>query len=72
MAASVDHAVWLHRPVRATDWLLFELHGHGVANAHAFSEDWLRAPRYGMSMGIGDETNPGIPKPSDAKTWRLR
>jgi acyl-CoA thioesterase-2 len=33
MAASVDHAVWFHRPVRADEWLLFDLSGHGVANA---------------------------------------
>lgn len=37
MAASVDHAVWFHRPVRATDWLLFELRGHGVANARGMA-----------------------------------
>lgn len=33
MAASVDHAVWFHRPARADEWLLFSLSGHGVANA---------------------------------------
>lgn len=37
MAASLDHAVWFHRPVRATDWLLFDLHGHGVANARGMA-----------------------------------
>ena len=33
MGASLDHAVWFHRPVRADDWLLFSIEGHGVANA---------------------------------------
>lgn len=37
MAASLDHAVWFHRPLRATDWLLFDLHGHGVANARGMA-----------------------------------
>ena len=23
MAASLDHALWLHRPFRADDWLLY-------------------------------------------------
>jgi len=32
MAASLDHALWLHRPFRADDWLLYaqdspSLHG---------------------------------------------
>lgn len=37
MAASVDHAVWFHRPVRAVDWLLFDPHGYGVANARGMA-----------------------------------
>lgn len=37
MCASLDHAVWFHRPVRATDWLLFALSGHGVANARGMA-----------------------------------
>jgi acyl-CoA thioesterase-2 len=31
-SASLDHAIWFHRPVRADEWLLFELRGGGVAN----------------------------------------
>ena len=37
MAASLDHAVWFHRQVRATDWLLFDQHGHGIANARGMA-----------------------------------
>lgn len=37
MCASLDHAIWFHRPVRATDWLLFALSGHGVANARGMA-----------------------------------
>jgi len=45
MTASLDHAVWFHRPVRADDWLLFDLDGHGVirtrglSTGHVFSAD---------------------------------
>lgn len=45
MTASLDHAIWFHRPARADRWLLFSLTGHGVANArgmglaHVFTED---------------------------------
>jgi acyl-CoA thioesterase-2 len=31
--ASLDHAIWFHRPFRADEWLLFELRGGGVADA---------------------------------------
>jgi acyl-CoA thioesterase-2 len=37
MAASLDHAVWFHRPARADEWLLFDLRGHGVANARGLA-----------------------------------
>lgn len=30
MAASLDHAVWFHRPVRADEWLLFDLAPHQI------------------------------------------
>ena len=30
MAVSIDHAIWFHRPVRADDWLLLDLSGHGL------------------------------------------
>jgi acyl-CoA thioesterase-2 len=31
--ASLDHAIWFHRPLAADDWLLFELRGGGVADS---------------------------------------
>lgn len=37
MAASLDHAVWFHRPCRADDWLLFDLRGHGVSNGRGLA-----------------------------------
>jgi acyl-CoA thioesterase-2 len=30
MGASLDHAVWFHRPVKADDWLLMDMMGHGL------------------------------------------
>ena len=44
-AASLDHAVWFHRPVRADDWLLYDQlspsaqGGRGFAAARIFSAD---------------------------------
>lgn len=37
MAASLDHAVWFHRPVRVDQWLEFDLRGGGVANARGLA-----------------------------------
>lgn len=37
MTASLDHAVWFHRPARADDWLLFDLQGHGLVNARGMA-----------------------------------
>jgi len=37
MSASLDHAIWFHRPFRADSWLLVELTGHGVANARGLA-----------------------------------
>jgi len=42
MGASLDHAVWFHRPVRADEWLLMDMTGHGLirtrglATGHVF------------------------------------
>jgi acyl-CoA thioesterase-2 len=43
--ASLDHAMWFHRPVRVDGWLLFDLDSpnaagaRGLARGHVFSED---------------------------------
>jgi acyl-CoA thioesterase-2 len=37
MTASLDHAVWFHRAVRADEWLLFDSQGYGVANARGLA-----------------------------------
>lgn len=37
MTASLDHAVWFHRPVDPTRWLLVDVRGHGVANGRGMS-----------------------------------
>ena len=37
VTASLDHAIWFHRPVKADEWLLFDIDGHGVANARGLA-----------------------------------
>lgn len=35
--ASVDHAMWFHRPVRVDDWLLYDMDSPSASNARGFS-----------------------------------
>lgn len=35
--ASLDHALWLHRPFRADEWLLYAIHSPAAAGARAFA-----------------------------------
>ena len=30
MSASLDHAMWFHRPVKADRWVLIDMTGHGM------------------------------------------
>jgi acyl-CoA thioesterase II len=36
-AASLDHAVWLHRPFRVDDWLLYATDSPAAAGARGFT-----------------------------------
>lgn len=37
MTASLDHALWFHRPFRVDDWLFFDLTGRGIADARGLA-----------------------------------
>ena len=37
MTASLDHALWFHRPARADDWLLLDMTGHGIIRTRGLS-----------------------------------
>lgn len=45
MSASLDHAVWFHRPLRSDAWALLDMSGHGViasrglATGHVYGAD---------------------------------
>jgi acyl-CoA thioesterase-2 len=43
MAASLDHALWLHRPFRADDWLLYAQESPNMAGARGFSRGLIFA-----------------------------
>ncbi|MEM7252690.1 MAG: acyl-CoA thioesterase domain-containing protein [Pseudomonadota bacterium] len=37
MSASLDHAMWFHRPTRVDDWLLIDMTGHGVIGSRGLA-----------------------------------
>jgi len=37
MSASLDHAVWFHRPARADAWLLLDMTGHGIIGSRGLA-----------------------------------
>jgi acyl-CoA thioesterase-2 len=37
MTASLDHALWIHRPFRADEWLLFDVHAGGLHDARGLA-----------------------------------
>jgi len=41
MSASLDHAMWFHRPGRPDDWLLLDMHGHGVIGSRGLATGQL-------------------------------
>jgi acyl-CoA thioesterase II len=43
MAASLDHALWLHRPFRADDWLLYAQDSPNMGGARGFSRGLIFA-----------------------------
>ena len=43
MAASLDHALWIHRPFRADDWLLYAQDSPNLSGARGFSRGLIFA-----------------------------
>ena len=43
MAASLDHALWFHRPFRADDWLLYAQDSPNLSGARGFSRGLIFA-----------------------------
>jgi acyl-CoA thioesterase-2 len=41
MSASLDHAMWFHRPARPDGWLLLDMRGHGVIGSRGLATGQL-------------------------------
>jgi acyl-CoA thioesterase-2 len=65
--ASLDHAMWFHRPFRADEWFLYDQHsptatgGRGLATGHIFTRDGR------LAVSVVQE---GLVRPVDPKRAR--
>jgi acyl-CoA thioesterase-2 len=65
MGVSLDHAMWFQRPVRADDWVLMDLHGHGLirtrglATGPAFMPDGTHAATIAQECLLRDRRKRG-------------
>ena len=56
MGASLDHAVWFHRPARADDWLLFNVEPVSNHGARALARGTLHDRHGRLVMSMTQET----------------
>ncbi len=52
MSASLDHTMWFHRPVRADEWLLYDLEAVACGNARGLARGtmWTADGHLGISI----------------------
>ena len=55
MAASLDHALWYHRPFRADDWLLYAQDSPSLAGARGFSRGLIFAQDGTLVASVAQE-----------------
>lgn len=73
MGASLDHAVWFHRPVRADSWLFYDLHSLSFTNARGLARGTMHALDGTLGVSVTQEAllrslppgtrPPGMPPP---------
>ena len=55
MAASLDHALWFHRPFRADEWLLYAQDSPSLANSRGFSRGLIFASDGTLVASVAQE-----------------
>ena len=55
MAASLDHALWFHRPCRADEWLLYAQDSPNLAGARGFSRGLIFASDGTLVASVAQE-----------------
>jgi acyl-CoA thioesterase-2 len=55
MGASLDHAVWFHRPIRADEWFLYDLHAVSNAGARGLTRGTMHAIDGVLGVSVAQE-----------------
>jgi acyl-CoA thioesterase-2 len=55
MAASLDHALWFHRPFRADEWLLYSQESPSSSGARGFSRGLIFATDGTLVASVAQE-----------------
>jgi acyl-CoA thioesterase-2 len=55
MAASLDHALWFHRPFRADEWLLYAQDSPSLADSRGFSRGLIFASDGTLVASVAQE-----------------
>jgi acyl-CoA thioesterase-2 len=55
MAASLDHALWFHRPFRADDWLLYAQDSPNLAGSRGFARGLIFASDGTLVASVAQE-----------------
>lgn len=56
MRASLDHVLWFHRPVRADDWLLYDLQAVSLSGARGLARGLVHGRDGRLAMTVGQES----------------
>ena len=54
--ASLDHAMWFHRPFRIDEWLLYEKESPSACNSRGFNRGSIFAPDGSMVASVAQES----------------
>jgi acyl-CoA thioesterase-2 len=55
MGASLDHAVWFHRPMRPDEWFLYDLHAVSNAGARGLTRGTMHAMDGTLGVSVAQE-----------------
>ena len=69
MAASLDHAVWFHRPVRADTWLLYDLHSLSLSGARGVARGVMHDASGRLCASVTQEALVRTSGGSEHRSW---
>jgi acyl-CoA thioesterase-2 len=55
MSASLDHTMWFHRPVRADEWLLYDLEAVACSNARGLARGTIYTRDGHLAVSVTQE-----------------